>query len=156
MVHQLLSDSIPSAGALTERFNEFLFNLTVNFAPLPASTRSGLGPVPAEYLVTHQSAYKALRNIKVKKSPGPETIPNVIWKDFAFELCPVISDLYNASLEEDFIPDKLKESLVYPVPKCSPQSRWRMTSALLLLRPSWQKSLKALHLSLFTGRLWTA
>ena len=92
----------------------------MNFAPLAASTRLGLGPVPAELLVTHQSAYKAFRNIKVRKSPGPETIPNVTWKDFAFELSPVIIDLYNASLEEGFIPDKLKESLVHPVPKCSP------------------------------------
>ena len=46
----------------------------------------------------------------------------MVWKEFAFELTsPVVSDLYNSSLTVGYyIPDLLKESLVHPVPKCSP------------------------------------
>ena len=38
----------------------------------------------------------ALRGIKIKKAPGPDGLPNVVLKEFAYELGPVISDMYNA------------------------------------------------------------
>ena len=67
----------------------------------------------------HQSVvYKALRQIKLNKSPGP--IPNKILKEFAAELCPVLTDIYNSSLKQGYVPAQLKESLVRPLPKVSP------------------------------------
>ena len=38
----------------------------------------------------------------------------------AFELAPVVTDIYNASLVQGFIPYQIKESVVTPLPKCSP------------------------------------
>ena len=70
--------------------------------------------------MTSRIAYKALRCIKLKKSAGPDPVPNLVWKEFAFELSPVACNLYNSSLTVGYIPDILKESLVHPVPKCSP------------------------------------
>ena len=43
--------------------------------------------------------YKNLRALKVKKALGPELIPSIVWKEFAFELSPVLVDIYNSSLE---------------------------------------------------------
>ena len=48
--------------------------------------------------------YKTLRALKVKKSPGPELIPNIVWKEFAFELAPVLADIYNSSLQQGYVP----------------------------------------------------
>ena len=64
--------------------------------------------------------YKTLRALKVKKSPGPELIPNIVWKEFAFELSPVLGDIYNFSLEQGYVPAQLKHAVVVPVPKCHP------------------------------------
>ena len=52
----------------------------------------------------------ALRTVqkKKKRAPGPDAIPNIIWKLFAFELAPVVADLYNVSLREGFLPSILK------------------------------------------------
>ena len=70
--------------------------------------------------MTSRIAYDALRCITLKKSVGPDPVPNVAWKEFAYELSPVVCDLYNSSLKAGYIPDILKEPLVHPVPKCSP------------------------------------
>ena len=76
--------------------------------------------VPREFLVDVSSCYKALRRFKNNKSPGPSAVPNKIWKEFASELSPVVTDIYNASLGQGFSPYQIKESLVTPLPKCSP------------------------------------
>ena len=65
-------------------------------------------------------AYKALRAINIRKSAGPDRVPNVIWKTFAFEVAPVIHDLYNTSLAEGLVPSCLKESTVIPTLKVFP------------------------------------
>ena len=64
--------------------------------------------------------YKTLRALKVKKSLGPELIPNIVWKEFAFELSPVLADIYNSSLEHGYVSAQLKQAIVVPVPKCRP------------------------------------
>ena len=66
--------------------------------------------------------YKTLRALKVKKSPGPELIPSIVWKEFAqFDFFPVLADIYNLpSLEQSYVPAQLKHVVVVPVPKCHP------------------------------------
>ena len=64
--------------------------------------------------------YKNPRALEVKKSPGPELIPNIVWKEFAFELSPVLADIYNSSLQQGYVPAQLKQAIVVPVPKCRP------------------------------------
>ena len=120
--HQMLGETIPTVDALAERFNEFLRDLTSNFIPLPESAVE-LVPVPQELLVYHGTVFSALRSIKVRKSSGPDPVPAVVWKGFAFELADVIKDLYSSSLEQGFVPVQIKESIVHPLPKCnSPKS----------------------------------
>jgi hypothetical protein len=63
--------------------------------------------------------FPALRGIITAKSPVPDNIPNKILKTFAFELAPVISDLYNSSLRQWVFPALLKRSFVIPIPKMS-------------------------------------
>ena len=54
----------------------------------------------------------ALNSIKVRKSPGPDGIPNVLLKSFSFELA--------GKLRESFIPPLLKSACVCPLPKKRP------------------------------------
>ena len=56
----------------------------------------------------------------MNKSLGPDVAPNKIWKEFAWELAPVLSDLYNTSLGQGVVASQLKESVVRLIPKCSP------------------------------------
>ena len=115
----MLNDTLISPGVLAEHFNNFLSDLTAHFSPLESSF--GVIPeVPSEFLVDVNKTYRALRQIKLSKSPGPDIVPNKIWKEFACELAPVLSDIFNTSLEQGVVPSQLKESVVRPIPKCSP------------------------------------
>lgn len=40
--------------------------------------------------------------------------------EFGAELCPMLTDIYNSSLKQVYVPAQLKESLVRPLPKVSP------------------------------------
>ena len=64
--------------------------------------------------------YWALRDIKTKKAAGPDGIPSVVLKLFAFELAPVVADLYNSTLREGFTAPLLKSAIVHTLPKVTP------------------------------------
>ena len=116
---QLIGNEIPDEASLALKFNEFLGSLTAHFRPLEPLSPV-FGPVPAHLYVSESTMYKTLRALKVKKSPGPELIPNIVWKEFAFELSPVLADIYNSSLEQGYVPTQLKQAIVVPIPKCRP------------------------------------
>ena len=65
-------------------------------------------------------AYIALRQTKVKKALGPDGIPNIVLKEFAFELAPLIADMYNISLCEGVVPSFLNHAVVSPLHKQMP------------------------------------
>ena len=117
---QMLGNEFPSTDSLCEKFNNFLFDLTSHFSPLQPPDDVATISVPEEFLVSTHQAFCSLRSIKVKKSPGPDKVPNRIWKEFAFELAPVVRDLYNTSLVEEVVPCAWKQSIVVPVPKVKP------------------------------------
>ena len=100
---QLIGSEIPDEATLTLKFNEFLCSLTAHFRPLEHLSPV-FEPVPAHLYVSERTVYKTLRALKVKKSPAPELIPNIVWKEFAFELSPVLADIYNSSLEQGYVP----------------------------------------------------
>ena len=99
----VIGNEIPDEATLALKFNEFLGSLTAHFRPLEPLSPV-FGPVPAHLYVSERTVYKTLRALKVKKSPGPELIPNIVWKEFAFELSPVLADIYNSSLEQGYVP----------------------------------------------------
>jgi hypothetical protein len=68
-------------------------------------------------MVNPGQVYSALQRIKTTKSQGPDGIPNKVLKTFAFELAPVLSDIYNSSMLQGTFPEKLKRSFVVPIPK---------------------------------------
>ncbi|XP_044176714.1 uncharacterized protein LOC122959458 [Acropora millepora] len=76
--------------------------------------------MPSDFLIDDVTAFKALCAVKINKSSGPDPFPCRIWKEFAVELAPVVRDIYNASLVQGFIPSQLKQSIISPLPKCSP------------------------------------
>ena len=61
-----------------------------------------------------------MRGIKSNKSGGPDPIPGKVWNEFAFEVSTDITNIYNASMVQGYVPVPLKQSEVVPVPKCSP------------------------------------
>lgn len=114
--------AVDSMHRLAEEINQYFCSLTASFVPLSHCdvTSISVQDIPNDLLVTEREASKALRLIETKNDTGPDGLPNVILKTFAFELASVIAHLCNASLREGYIPSALKSAIVYPPPKVRP------------------------------------
>ena len=78
--------------------------------------------IPSDLLVFLEEVSSDLLMLPTQKAVGPDGISNQLLKEFAPELAPLIQDIYNQSLREEFVPDTLKQSIITPVPKvCPPQ-----------------------------------
>ena len=95
-----------------------------------------LTEAPDRFLVDTDEVYSTLHHIKLPKSPGPDNIGDKILKTFAFELAPLITDIYNASMSHRNFPQQLKRACVIPIPRVSPPGpiwddlRWSYTKKL--------------------------
>lgn len=118
--YQMLNDTITSWTVLGQLFNTSSANLTAHFTPLGTSLTTNVLDVPREFLVDTRKTFRALSHVKLNKSPGSDVVPNKIWKEFAWDLPPVLSDIYNTSLRQGVAPSQLKEAQVTPCPKCTP------------------------------------
>jgi hypothetical protein len=67
-------------------------------------------------LVDPYKAYRSLKEVKCHKSVGPDEIPNRVLRDFAFELSPVVSNIYSSTLRQGKITHLLKLSIVSLIP----------------------------------------
>ena len=116
----MLGDQLESTELLANSYNTFLASLTADFVLLPQIIPGSFFLVPEHLLVDTHMVYEALTGIKWNKSGGPHPIPRKVWKEFAFEVSSVITNIYNASMVQGYVPVFLKQSEVVPVPKCSP------------------------------------
>ena len=112
-------DQFQDCLALANGINDFFVSITEQFTPLVQSpVRHTI--VPPSLLVSEFEVLRDLNNLSSNKAPGPDGIPNQIFKVFAPELAPVICAIYNQLLQDSFVPRSLKQSIVTPVPKISP------------------------------------
>ena len=62
-------------------------------------------------------------NLLLKQKPtaaGPDDLPYWFWRDYAYDLAPVITKIFNSSLQNGVIPDLWKLANLLPIPKVSP------------------------------------
>ena len=86
--YQLLDCS--TTESLCGKINKFFAELTSGFVPLTPADVMDIDVdhrnIPSELFVTPREAGIALRGVKIRKSPGPDSIPNIILKWFDFKL----------------------------------------------------------------------
>ena len=120
--YQLLDCS--TTESLCGKINKFFAELTSGFVPLTPPDVMDINVhhrnIPSELFVTPREAGIALRGVKIGKSPGPDSIPNIVLKWFDFKLAPVVAHLYNLSLMEGYLPELFKGADVRPLPKQMP------------------------------------
>ena len=107
--------------SLANNINAIFVDLTNHF-----ETLMPIGPppyVPEHLLVSQYEVYHALSSINIGKAVGLDNIPNKLLRDFAFELAPVVQDIYNQSLKDGNIPLPLTSSIVNPIPKVTPPKK---------------------------------
>jgi hypothetical protein len=104
---QLLGEATGTIEEPAENINSFFVNLSSDFQPLEDDPNYQ-AECTTDMLAHPYKAYRALKEVKCHKSVGPDEIPNRILRDFAFELSPVVSDIYNSTFRQGKISELLK------------------------------------------------
>ena len=106
------SDSQAKADILNMQFSSvFTIGNASNAPSLGVSTYSEL-PHITVYVA---GVRKLLEDIKPHKATGPDGIPAKLLKDYAADLAPVLSHIYQASLNQGRVPADWKHAWVIPV-----------------------------------------
>lgn len=113
------------------------FFCTVNTDPLYKPTHSVVIPesrkIPA---LTVSCVTESLLKLK-RTASGPDGIPYWIWKEFAYDLAPVVTHIFYCSLENHTVPDLWKLADITPLPKessfnnCTPLRPISLTNAIM-------------------------
>ena len=82
---------------LANIINDSLQHVSDDLSPLSNSSVYDSDIVPIEYDIHPVEVFHKLSKINIRKSPGPDGIPNWFLRDYAFAISEPISHIFNAS-----------------------------------------------------------
>ncbi|MCG8034813.1 MAG: hypothetical protein JAZ03_21935, partial [Candidatus Thiodiazotropha taylori] len=106
------SDPKSKARILNEQFSSVFTQEDTSRTP---SMDTDPYPTMGSFNVEPQGVKKLLLNLDPHKAQGPDNIPTRLLKDFATEITPALTLIFQASIEEGKVPDDWKTALVTPV-----------------------------------------
>ena len=80
-------------------------------------------PIMPEIIVTIYGVKKLLSKLNPYKASGPDLVPSRFLKEFANEISPALTLLFNASLLQGIIPGEWKEASINPIYKSGKNDR---------------------------------
>ena len=110
---QLTSDPYLKAKALNDHFCSVFTkedNTSIPVLP-PSNITTKISPIT----VTCKGVEKQLQNLKCNKATGPDGLPPWILKLLSSELSPILTDIFQASLDQGELPSKWKEANIHGV-----------------------------------------
>ena len=108
----LHSNSKQKAEILNDQFHSVY--TTEDHNNFPEKGRSQY-PTMDKIKVHCNGVLKLLKNLKVHKATGPDDIPAYILKAATHELAPILTHLYQSSLDRSEVPTDWKEALIVPL-----------------------------------------
>ena len=97
--------------------------------------------------ITEQQVWNCLRSIK-KTATGPDSIPYTVWKDHAELLTPVLTNVWNLSLETHTWPRTWKRSNIDPLPKVevpNENNDYRGINITSIIARAFEKTVLSVH-----------
>ena len=85
-----------------------------------------------------------MEQIKTRKSPGPDNLPNWVLRDFAFALCEPLCYIFNFSLHEGVVPAIWKQANIIVIPKIKPPKSVEQDLRPISLTPTVSKVFESL------------
>lgn len=93
-------------------FNQSCAPLTATEVPVHHLTEC-----PSEFLCCEEDILAMLCSLDTSKASGPDGISGVMLKSTAHSIAPVLTKLFNLSIQTGVVPDAWKRSTVVPIPK---------------------------------------
>ena len=87
--------------------------------PAPQKNRIAIHVVPPmdRIIVTPDGVLKLLQEIIIRKATGPDLIPARILKDYAVELAPILTFIFQQSLDSGSVPSDWRTANIVPIYK---------------------------------------
>ena len=108
----LINDSKQKAEVLNTQYHSVF--TPEDDTPISASLEDNYPSMP-EINVTNNGVEKFLKNIDASKATGPDEISARILKEFAPELSPLLTSIFNKSIQEGDVPTDWRQANVIPV-----------------------------------------
>ena len=108
------SDSQTKADILNTQFSSVFMKGDKSNVPNLGTSKYTVLP---DITVCETGVRKILEAVKPHKATGPDTIPARLLKDYAGEIAPVLTLIYQASLDQGTVPVDWKHAWVIPVYK---------------------------------------
>ena len=141
----LISEPTAIANAFTKHFSSVAPNLQKKIPQCDTSPLAYLGPTkPINFTPNDTSADEVAKLIQrmPNKSCGTDAIPTLVWKYCCDIVAPMLSKLFNYSIQEGVFPSILKRAHVIPIHKSGPRndiSNYRPISLLPTMSKIFEK-----------------
>ena len=107
----LINDSKQKAEVLNIQYHSVF--TSEDDTPISASLEDNYPSMP-EINVTNNGVEKLLKNIDANKATGPDEISARILKEFAPQLSPLLTNIFNKSIQEGEVPKDWRQANVTP------------------------------------------
>jgi hypothetical protein len=108
----LKSDTPSKAEILNDQFKSVFTD--EDLTSMPNKGPSPFQPMP-DIIVEQKGVTKLLKNLKTEKATGPDSIPAFILKTAAEEISPVLTRLFQQSLDTGEVPDDWRNAWIVPI-----------------------------------------
>ena len=115
---KFIGKQLISSGIHPDIINKYFCSITSDpeyIAPAPIDIPNGarIPKIPLQVVTSFLSRLK-------RTASGPDELPYWLFRDFAYDLAPAITDVFNSSLRQHKVPSSWKMADIKPLPKESP------------------------------------
>jgi len=107
----LISDAKGKADILNEQYTSVF---TKSDLPIPSLGRSPHPSLPT-ITVSVKGVQKMLSNLNPNKASGPDSIPTRLLREMSLEIAPVLTSIFQSSIESGTVPTQWREANVTPI-----------------------------------------
>ena len=141
-INVVQSEADGNYDLFVDKLNNFFIGIStslpkLDYSPEPISNSQ-------EFFITKDDVEKRLMSTKLKKSIGPDQIPNWVLRDCAPLISGPVTSIFNMSIKEGYIPTLWKCARVSPIPKVYPVTNFQKD-----IRPISVTSVLSKHLEHF-------
>ena len=103
---------------LVDKLNDYFSSVGADLSSLDLNALPAILPAPdLPPTFTHVQVCSKLLKVKSFKAHGPDSIPNRIIREYAYELAEPVAKIFNQSLSSSKVPTLWKDADLTAVPK---------------------------------------
>ena len=111
---KIIFDSRGKANAFNDQFRSvFTCENSSNIPDLGESSVPSMAPIK----VTNDGVLKLLQSLNIKKATGPDSLPARILREFATEIAPILTVIFQQSLDTGIVPADWRLANISPIYK---------------------------------------